>query len=332
MSPVERVKSYCQKKHLFRTGDKVIIGVSGGKDSVFLCRALGALRHELGIELVVAHFNHGLRKDADKDEAFVKKLAGQLNIPFYASRAKTPLAKAPGSLEEKARQKRFKFFITLARRLRAQKVALAHTQDDLAETVLMRVIRGGGSKGLVSILPERAIDGVKFVRPLLEVTQEEILGYLKANRIAYRNDATNKEKKFFRNKVRLELMPLLKKRYNPNIREVLANLSQNLSFDYDFLLREAQKNFKRLGRPPSGKHQISFDTRALTKEHPAMQRLLLRLGLEKLKGDTRRLTSKHMEELEELISSRPNGSIVHLPQKLAARKGPHNIKLYISKA
>ncbi|HLF18205.1 MAG TPA: tRNA lysidine(34) synthetase TilS [Candidatus Omnitrophota bacterium] len=331
MSLSERVQSYCQKKHLFASGDTVVIGVSGGKDSVCLCHILVELRHVLGIELIIAHFNHRLRKSAGKDEAFVKELAKRSNLPFYASAAKKPLTSGKGSLEEKCRRKRFKFLTTLARRLHAEKIALAHTQDDLAETVLMRIIRGGGSKGLVSILPERTIDGVSFVRPLLNASQEEILSYLKTKKIPFRSDATNRQKKFFRNKIRLDVMPLLKKDYNPNIREVLAHLSQNLSFDYDFLHQEAEKAFKRLAHASSLRREIRLNTQALKKAHPALQRLLLRLSVEKLKGDTRRLTFKHMEEMEDLICSRPTGSVVHLPQRLFVQKMPHNIKLYISK-
>ncbi len=217
MPIVLKIKSFIQQHHLCAKGNSVIVGVSGGSDSVGLLTILNELKHELGISLIVAHYNHQLRKDSKLDQALVQQYAEKLNLPFVTENSKKLRKNSKGSLEDLARQERLKFFNKISLRFKTRVIALAHTQDDLAETVLMRLIRGSGLYGLRAILPKRTIQGMSVIRPLLEISKKEILAYLKIKKIPFKEDSTNRQKIYFRNLVRLELLPLLKKKYNPNI-------------------------------------------------------------------------------------------------------------------
>jgi tRNA(Ile)-lysidine synthase len=314
---------------LLSSGDVIILGVSGGPDSVALLHIFAHLRYEFAFNLHVAHFNHALRKNSICDQRFVQKLAAGLNVLFHAEVC--PIL-PKGSLEEQARLRRFDFFVKLAKRLKANAVCLGHTRDDLAETVLMRLLRGTGLAGVRAILPQREISGIPFVRPLLGFRKRELLDYLAQNRIRFRRDHTNDQQKFFRNKIRLELIPLLEKRYNKNVQEILCNLAETVSVDYDYIHQEAQKKFKRLARFSGDGRGIFLNMASLASQPIALERMMIRLGIERLKGDTRRLTLRHVEEIEDLINNRPCGSRVHLTDSMEVRKDKKNIVFVLRKA
>lgn len=319
MDLVQKVRDFIHSQNLLPRNEAVVVGVSGGPDSVALISILRALSYDFNLRLSVAHFNHHLRKESQQDENFVKDLSRKLNLPFIRGEWKHSRICKKGSLEDLARQERIKFFVNAAKVKGAKTIALGHHRDDLAETVLMRILRGTGLQGLRAILPKRNIQGFTFIRPLLGVSRKEIESYLKKNRLSFRVDATNKKTDFFRNKLRLKLLPLLEREYQNNIREVLANLSETITVDYDYLNSQARALFSRLKKSPSAKI-IQFSLRGFQKEHLAMQRLLIRLSVEYLKGDTNRLTFKHWKEIEDLILARPPGAIVHLPDRLYVQK------------
>ncbi len=322
MDIVARVRRHIISSGILSKGDVIVLGVSGGPDSVALLHIFAHLRYEFAFKLHVAHFNHALRKTALSDQKFVQKLADQLNVPFHAE----VCPRLPqGSIEEQARLRRFDFLVKLAKRLKANAVCLGHTRDDLAETVLMRLLRGAGLFGVRAILPQREISGISFVRPLLEFRKKELLNYLTRNRILFRRDHTNDQQKFFRNKIRLELIPLLQKRYNKNVQAALCNLAETVSVDYDYIYQEAQKKFKMLARFSNGGRSVLFGRVAFVSVPVALGRMLIRLGVEHLKGDTRRLTLKHVEEIEDLVVNRPCGSCVHLTDSMEVRKDKKNI-------
>ncbi len=303
---------------MFSTADTVIVAVSGGPDSVFLLHALTKLRHSLGISLSVAHLNHGLRKSASKDQRFVENLARKFQLPFVTRHAS--ITQKHTSLEEAARKARFHFLTETAKRQKGNAIALGHTKDDLAETVLMRILRGSGLYGLRSILPKRKIDGVYFVRPLRDLTKDEILKYLKKNHIAFCIDPTNKNKNFFRNRIRLELLPLLERKYNPDVKNALAHLSETAVTDYDYLEKAARQSAKKIFRHSKARNEISFPLDKFSKLHPSLRRMLLRLAIAKLQGDTRRLTFSHIEGIENLIFHAARDGILRLPRQLLIHK------------
>jgi len=225
-----------------------------------------------------------------------------------------------GSIEDAARQQRFQFFNRLAKKINAKVVALAHTEDDLAETVLMRILRGTGLQGLRGILPVREIDGVCYIRPLLSIKKDTILAFLKKKTIHYRVDPTNKKTEFFRNKIRLELLPLLSKQYNRNIKELLTNLADNVTTDYNYLENQAQKLFTKLAKCSSNNKNVRIDLKLYSSQHPALKRMIIRNGIKQLQGNTNRLTLTHFREIEDFLQNRPQRAIVHLPQNISIHR------------
>ena len=328
MDLVPKVKKFILANHLLKSTDKVVVGVSGGADSVALIHILSHLRYELGISLVIAHFNHNLRKSAIQDQKFTEKLAQKLHLPCVAGIWQKKRNFSQGSLEETAREERFRFLIHTAREQKGSVIALGHHVDDLAETVLMRLLRGSGLQGLRGILPKREIQGFPVIRPLLSFTRQEIENYLKKNRISYRLDPTNKKTDFFRNKIRHQLLPWLEKNYQKNIREILANVSQTLTADYEFLRAQAQILFKKEAQCSQDKRTILFPLALFFKKPPALQRMLIRIAVEELKKDTNRLTLTHIKEIEDLIKNRPSLSVVHLVDNVMVTKTKDSLTLF----
>jgi tRNA(Ile)-lysidine synthase len=319
-SIIESTQDYIHTHTLLNMGDTVIIGVSGGPDSVALTQILNELKFALGLHLHIAHFNHGLRKEAAQEQHFVEILARDLNIPFSFGKSVENAHTAQGSTEEIARHQRFRFLIKTARATNADKIALAHHADDLAETVIMRLIRGSGLQGLRAIQPFTRIENIPFIRPLLCIPKEQILSFLEDNKRTYCVDRTNEKTDFFRNQVRHELIPLLARTYNPNIKSVLANAARNMACDYDYLDKEAQAKYQQWAKTKAGHPGIHFSLNELKQCHTAVQRQIFRKTIAGLKGNTRKITFSHMNEIENLIQVRPANSIVHLPDAISVHK------------
>jgi tRNA(Ile)-lysidine synthase len=315
---ITTIRNTCLKQKLFSRGDRILVGVSGGPDSVALIHTLYALRHGLGLQLYIAHLNHGLRAQATVEQSYVKALAKKLGLPLFTKTIS--LQKSKGSLEEKAREARFKFLIETAKKIKAQGIALGHHQDDLAETILMRLLRGTGPTGIKSILPKRKINGVTILRPLLETNRHAIKKFLKGKNIKFYTDASNLNKTFLRNKIRLDLLPMLEKTYNPHIKKALVHFSQSVSLIYDYLKNQAEDVLKSLLSKNKRRSDIVLNIKKLLLLHPALLREMLRLAVEKRLGHHRGLAFTHIEEIENLIKNQPNGSMVYLPYKLVVQK------------
>ena len=280
-------------KNMIVPGDKIIIAVSGGPDSMALLHFLVANYPKNKFH--VCHLNHKLRgEDSVRDALLVKKACSGLKAPssvlemdiaLYAKKNKI-------SLEEAGRIARYDFFNKTAAKINAKKIALAHTADDNIETFLMRLVRGSGIKGFCGI---PAANG-KIIRPLIEVWKSEVIEYCEENKLEYNIDKTNLETKQFRNKIRNELMPILWK-YNPNIKEGLVNTINMLSEDFDFVNQKAGKGF--LGQILMSK---------LAKLHPAVRTQVIRLAIEKVKGDLKEISYKHIRDILKLKEGQ-----IHLP-------------------
>ncbi len=316
------VRKSIKESSLIDKGDTVIVGISGGPDSVALLLLLNSLKKELGFKIHLAHLDHGLRSGSAKDCRFVEKLANKLGLSLTVKKIRLKNIIRKGSIEEGARKARFAFFSDVAKREKADKVALGHNQDDQAETVLMRILRGSGLYGLNSILPKRKIDGLVVVRPLLSVSRLEINRYLKTRKIKACVDESNSEDIYLRNRIRNELLPYLEKKYNKNIKRVLSNLALNSAYDYDYLRQSALLVFNR-----SNKGYISLSK--LVKLHPAIKRLLFRMNIAWVKGDTRAIASRHITEIDDLVSNRPVGSIVDLPKCISVIKQRKVLRFYL---
>lgn len=238
---VQKTADFIRKKKLLGKNEKILVACSGGPDSVALLFALRTLSKSLKLKLGVAHLNHLLRPEASADAAFVKKLAQKLKLPFFYSKVetKTVAKENKWSLEEAGRNLRYEFFEQVAKDEKYGKIATAHTADDAAETVLLQILRGTG--GPTGIPAQRG----RIIRPILWATRQDVLAFLKQERTAYRTDPSNKGMRFARNRVRNQLLPLLEKKYNPQIRQALIRLAEIFAEEKTFLKAEAEKFLKK---------------------------------------------------------------------------------------
>ena len=291
------VQTYTRKHGLIRPGERVGVAVSGGADSVALLRVLLELRSDLGSVLSVVHFNHGIRgADSDADQQFVADLARAHELELFAASGDAPAAakQSGASLETAARTLRYAFFEQLIANGTLDKVALAHNQDDQAETVLMRFLRGAGTKGLAGIYPVVELGKGAVIRPLLETPRTEIEAYLKSLDQPWRDDATNADTIHTRNKVRHELLPKLRE-FNPAIADALARTANVARDEEKYWNAETKRLLPMLLLPgkatrgggrsvstdPHDKH-AGLDIDALRRHPPALQRRLIRAVADEL--------------------------------------------------
>src|SRR5499433_1143736 len=280
--------------------DSVVAAVSGGADSVTLLDALVRFQQSKGPpgSITVAHLNHQLRgEESDEDEAFVRNLAGRLKLPFFIERiAVAERAKAEKrNLEAVARKLRYEFLLKGAGECGAGFVFTAHTLDDQAETILMRLIRGSGAEGLRGVHQIIALnESVKLIRPMLEITRAEVIEHCKHYDLAYRNDNSNFSTDFTRNRIRLELLPMLKT-FNPRVKQSLARASESLTRDEDYLRAAA---VELLAKSREGSR---LKAKVLQEASAAVGRRALRLWLRDERGDLRRIDASHIAAIESLI-------------------------------
>ena len=241
-----------QKHALLKSDDRVVVAVSGGADSVALLYALHHLRRRLGISLIVAHLDHGIRGPAGAaDATFVKQLAWKLGLPCVHDRVDVPAAarSARISLEMAAREVRYAFLVRTARELNATCIATAHTSDDQVETILLRLARGAGSQGLTGIRFRTMSDGMPVVRPMREVSHAQAVAFLKKHHLRWREDRTNDELRFVRNRVRHKVLPFLEEQLSPRLRETLRRTSDIMAGENEWMDAEAQKALRSCTLP-----------------------------------------------------------------------------------
>lgn len=298
-------------------GERVAVAVSGGADSVALLHLLLEIREQIGIVLSVAHFNHKLRgKDSDADEKFVRKLAAEHGLEFFvaqediAARAK----RERGNLEEVARKARYGFFETLVREERVAKIAVAHTADDQAETVMAHILRGAGLAGLAGIHPQA---GAVF-RPLLGVRREDLRKYLREKHQRWREDATNLDTKRMRARIRQKLMPLLKKNFQPLVVEHLCQLAELARDDEAYL--DSQVSDWRKSLAQESPHEVRVALADLLAGPKALQARLLRQIVQRSKPRGGQLSAIHVAAVLELAAQKDSGKALHLPGGVEVRR------------
>ncbi|MFC1752236.1 tRNA lysidine(34) synthetase TilS [Thermoproteota archaeon] len=318
----KKVLKFIKRQSLFTTLDSLVIGVSGGPDSLALLYLLNGLKLELGITIVVAHLNHGLRgRSSDSDQEFVKKTATSLGLIFETKKLKKLSVRSKFPSEEVLRKSRHEYLFGIAKKYKTKKIVLAHTLDDQAETVLMRLVRGSGLHGLISILPVRELNSFEIIRPMLEVSRSEIVEYLRKIRIKPRIDRSNYSNVFLRNRIRNKILKDLSK-INPSIKESLARFAQQAAIDYDYICCQASRYVK-----VKQASRISVDLLSFVKLHEALQRMVIRIALERLTGDLRTFTNKHWKEVRDLIFCRPAGSVVDLTKGIKIKKFAQKIDI-----
>ena len=319
---IEQVNKYIRQQRLLQPGDRVAVAVSGGADSVALLRVLVALRQELGIVLSVAHFHHGIRgAEADADYQFVSALAATFSLELHSSSADVPAhARAHKlSMETAARELRHLWFARLVSEEVVDKIATAHTLDDQAETVLMRILRGTGSHGLAGIFPTQAEK--HLVRPLLATTRREVEAYLAALDQTWREDSSNRDLSHTRNRVRHELLPLLERDFNSGIRQTLADLAEVARAEAEYWDAETSALFTRLvrfGKPSrSGRSSSGAASRTLALDLKKFGELPLALRRQVLHAVARKLgiglEFKHIQQLTDRPQDRALSKRLALP-------------------
>jgi tRNA(Ile)-lysidine synthase len=304
------VEETIRKYAMFRKGDRVVVGVSGGPDSVSLLFLLHRMAPRLGISLHVAHLNHMLRQKAAQDDAlFVKRVAETLGLPVTIRRmdVRRVCRTEKLSVEEAARKVRYEFFLEVARKTGSSKIAVGHNMDDQAETVLMRLLRGAGPEGLSGMSPVREIGGCKIVRPLLEVPRAYIKQFLEKERIPYKKDASNIEPVYLRNRLRLKLIPYLQKNYNRRIRKILCNTAESIKLMYEFVRKSARRAMAVCSVVENGCVQV--DLRKFVRYSEAVQIEIIRNSIENVAGSLRQIDYRHIQAITKIIDSSECASV-----------------------
>ena len=307
-----------QTHAFFHSGQRVGVGVSGGPDSVLLFHFMKILAAQVGFTLAAVHFNHRLRgTESNGDELMVRDLAASLHVDFLRGEADVTRAarERRGNMEAVARELRYRYFFSLVDQDRLDLVATAHTANDQAETVLMRILRGTGTRGLGGIYP--LLEG-KVVRPFLSVTRTEVMEDIAARKILYRVDSSNLNMNLQRNRVRSQLLPELTKEYNPQLIPLLNQFADRARDDeacLEQLARERSKPWR--GREGN---EERMPIRALGEFPRAIARRVLRQMLQSVQGASSGLTHAQIESLRRFAAEAQSGKTLNLPGNVVARK------------
>lgn len=314
---INKVKETILKENLVQIGDKVIVGISGGPDSVCLLHMLYSLREEYQLTIYGAHLNHNFRGiESQLDAHYVSQLCEDLNIVcFIKSVDVAKYASTNGfSFEEAGRIARYSFFEEVSEKVGATKVAVAHNLNDQAETILMRFLRGTGMEGLTAIHFNRG----KIIRPLLNIPRKEIEEYCFLHKLSPRTDKTNLEPIYHRNKVRLELIPYLMENYNPNIIDTLSRTAEILKKDNLYIEEKAREAYRKI-KISETRERIELSVVGIDQLHEALRARILRIASEELVGKKDVLEYKHIVSILDLIEKRQTSKKRTLPMGIVVK-------------
>jgi tRNA(Ile)-lysidine synthase len=299
---LEQVRKTITRYNMLPRASRVAVAVSGGPDSVCLLHALVELAPSLEITLSIAHLNHQLRAaESDEDENFVAQLAATLGLPFHRAAANLP---ANQNLEQAGRNARRAFFAQLP----ADRIALGHTRDDQSETVLFRLLRGSGLRGLAGIHP---VTAAGYIRPLIDITHAQVLDFLHARNLPHREDSSNRDPRFARNRIRATLLPQLTRDWNPRIAESLAHLAHLAHDEELWWTTYLDQIAPALLHTRAG--GIEIPASALSQLPPSVARRLLRRAITQAKGDLRGIEYPHIECVLELAAHPEGDGRLRLP-------------------
>lgn len=318
-----QVSLFVRKHRMIGEREKILVAVSGGPDSVALLHILWKLREELNIFLHVVHVNHLLRgEEARTDALFVQEFAEKLNLPCTVENIDVrALQKETGlCLQEAAREARFAFFEREARRLKADKVALGHHADDQAETILLNLLRGAGVGGLAGIPPVRGL----YIRPLLAIRRREIEEYCRVHALPFRLDPSNLKPVYTRNRIRIQLLPLLEQEYNPQLVRVLTRLGNICREENAYLETKAQAAYRQVAEQTNEGGLVFPKTLLLAQPLP-LRRRILRLAWQEVSGETKELSYDHVERLLEMLEN--GAQAVVLPRGVRAVQTKNALRL-----
>jgi tRNA(Ile)-lysidine synthase len=326
----QQVLEFIRQHQLVSGGEKLVVAVSGGADSVCLLHILVKLQKELKIKLHIAHLNHQLRgAESEADANYVAKLARQLGIPatIEGRDVKGYQARQRLSLEEAAREVRYGFLAEVAKSIGTDRVAVGHTRDDHIETILMHLIRGSGTRGLRGLQPvtlwQSAEKSLNIIRPLLEISHQQTEGYCRELRLMPRLDASNLSLSPLRNRIRQQLLPLLES-YNPAVAEALLRTGRIAAEDIDFLDEQVARLWDEVARQQE--KSLILDKERFDQLPSTLKRYLLRAAAEKLLGSAKDIEMRHIEEMMSL-ATKPAGKRLNLPGGLTFSTGYNQYQL-----
>jgi tRNA(Ile)-lysidine synthase len=318
---LKRVAKTILRYNMFHPGQPLGVAVSGGADSTALLHLLTELASDWKLPLTVLHLNHHLRgNDSDQDAFFVQQVATRLDLPCLVEHAS--LDPSAGNLEEAARHARYDFFGRAMRQHSLARIAVGHTLSDQAETVLFRAIRGAGITGLAGIWP---VTPEGIVRPLIELTRDEVEAWLQEHRIHWREDSSNRDRRFARNRIRHDLLPVLRQDWNPGVDQALGRLAELCQDEEQYWVETAAALLDQCGaglwpavaspgRLPTSQHEVLIlDTTRLRALHVAALRRVLREAIRRVRDDSRPVDFEHLEKLVNLVRRTRGSGRVNLP-------------------
>jgi len=312
--------------NMFQPKDSVLVGVSGGPDSVALLHILLEIAPRFPLRLAVAHLNHSLRQEESDNEAkFVASLAEILGLPCYIERIDVPEFQRSHrlSIEEAARRVRYRFFKDVAVKHRFDKIALGHHCDDNAELMLMHLFRGSGPLGISGIPPVR--EG-QIVRPLIRLSKSEIMDFLTAKGIGYVSDSSNIDPRHLRNKIRHHLIPNLKENYNPRISETLNRLATITRCEEEWIEDLINPIFDRMVLSLETDH-IDLSVSEINESHIAVKKRIFRKAIASVKGDLRRIAFSHVDSMIRLVEAGPRFGGLDLPDGIRISRSDETIRI-----
>ena len=288
-----------QKYNLIENGDRIVLGVSGGPDSLSMLHILNNIKNRtennLKFEVFVAHINHMIRKEADEEEKFVEEFCKKINVQFFSKRINV-IEYANNkriSTEEAGRILRYEFFEEVLKKTDSNKIAIAHNLNDKVETILIHMFRGSGMNGLIGIEPKR---DNKFIRPLIETTRETIEKYCEEKNLNPCIDKSNFENIYLRNKIRNELIPYIKKEINPNIIESIDRLSDLIKSENDYIENKVEEIYNQI-LIKYEKNLIVLDLKKFNVQEKVIKSRTLMYAIKKLKGSSKGIEKKHIEDI-----------------------------------
>ena len=321
---IKKVIKTIEKYKLLDKGDRVVAALSGGPDSTALLVAFVQIAKQLDFNIIVAHYNHGLRgASSDEDEKYSQELAKKMGLIFVSGKMDQKLRHKGESPEAFYRQQRYQFLNKVAEDYNAHKIAFGHNIQDQAETVLLNLLRGSGLEGLKGILPMR--EG-KFIRPLIEVSRSEIIAFLSAAGISYCQDSSNESRIYLRNKIRSGLIPYLKEKFNPRIEENLAQMAEILRQDDDYIQNSVKEAMKS-SYIQNQSNRISVNIEYVNRLAPAIRSRLFKEILESLSPEKNGFSFCNIKALERLAQITESGKRISLPLGIEVKREYDNLIL-----
>ena len=300
----EKILETIKKYNMIENGEKVVLAVSGGPDSICMLDILNDIKNDetidINFEIVVAHVNHMIRKEAEEDEKYVKKYCEEKQIEFYSKSIDVQKMANNNKIgvEEAGRKARYDFFDEILERTNAQKIAIAHNKNDKVETVLMHILRGSGINGLKGIEAKRG----KYIRPLIEFERSEIEEYCSKKNLQPRIDKTNFENEYTRNKVRNLLIPYIQKEFNPNLIQTIDRLSNLVAEEEKYIKKKNEKVYKEMLISES-ENEIQLRLKTFNIQEKVIKSRIILYTITRLFGNSKGLEKIHIEDIIKLCSN-----------------------------